>query len=130
MATPPDADSDTSIPDARSIAAQVTGVLLPPVATLAGMQVAYAVVDATCRTGRVSVPAVHVVRLVTLLVVLGSGYVAWREWQSAGVERPGDGGSRVTRARFTAWIGVFAAALFSLVVIAQWLPAFFLSPCQ
>ena len=130
MARPPDADTDTSIPDARHITAQLTGMLLPPLATLAGMQVAYGVVDATCRTGRHDVPAVHVVRLVTLLIVLGAGYVAWREWQSVGVAHPGDGGTRDTRTRFTAWIGVFSAALFSLVVIAQWLPAFFLSPCQ
>lgn len=125
-----DADTDTSIPDARSILAQVTGVLLPPVATLAGMQVAYAVVDATCRTGHREVPAVHIVRLATLLIVLGAGYLAWREWRSVGVEHPGDGGDRGTRTRFTAWIGVFSAGLFSLVVIAQWLPAFFLSACQ
>jgi len=65
MARPPDADTDTSIPDARHITAQLTGMLLPPLATLAGMQVAYGVVDATCRTGRHDVPAVHVVRLVT-----------------------------------------------------------------
>lgn len=130
MARPLDADTDTSIPDARSILAQVTGMLLPPLATLAGMQVAYAVVDATCRTGRHDVPAVHIVRLVTLLIVSGAGYVAWREWQSVGTEHPGDGGSRGTRTRLTGWIGVFSAGLFSLVVIAQWLPAFFLSPCQ
>ena len=130
MARTLDADSDTSIPDARRVVAQVTGILLPPLATLAGMQVAYAVVDATCRTGRHDVPAVHIVRLVTLLIVLGAGYLAWREWQSVGVEHPGDGGSRGTRTRFTAWIGVFSAGLFSLVVIAQWLPAFFLTPCQ
>ncbi len=130
MAASLDADRDTSIPDARHILAQATGFLLPPIATLAGMQVAYAVVDATCRTGRQDVPAVHIVRFVTLLIVLGAGYVAWREWRSVGIEHPGDGGSRATRTRFTAWVGVFASALFSLVVIAQWLPAFFLSPCQ
>lgn len=130
MAASLDADRDTSIPDARHILAQATGFLLPPIATLAGMQIAYAVVDATCRTGRQDVPAVHVVRFVTLLVVLGAGFVAWREWRSVGVEHPGDGGSRATRVRFTAWVGVFSAGLFSLVVIAQWLPAFFLSPCQ
>ena len=130
MSTSLGADTDTSIPDARSILSQVTGMLLPPVATLAGMQVGYAVIDATCRTGRLDVPAVHVVRFVTLLVILGAGYVAWREWQSVGVEHPGDGGNRGTRTRLTAWIGVFSAGLFSLVVIAQWLPAFFLSPCQ
>jgi hypothetical protein len=125
-----DADRDTSIPDAPSILAQAAGFLVPPIATLAGMQVAYAVVDATCRTGRHDVPAVHIVRLVTLLIVLGSGYVAWREWRSVGVEHPGDGGTRAARTRFTAWVGVSSSALFSLVVIAQWLPAVFRSVCQ
>ncbi len=127
---PLDADSDTSIPDARHIAAQMTGVLVPPIATLAGMQVAYGIVDTACRHGSQDLTGVHIVRLVTLLVVLGAGVVAWREWRSVGVEHPGDGGSVAARTRFTAWVGVFASAVFSLVVIAQWLATLILAPCQ
>lgn len=121
-------DSDTGIPGARHIVAQVTGVLVPPLATLAGMEVSYGLVGPACASG--DTLALHLTRLVTLLLVLGAGLVAWREWRAVGVEHPGDGGSPGTRARFLSWVGVFAAGLFTLVVIAQWLAAFFLSPCQ
>lgn len=121
-------DSNTGIPDARHIVAQVAGVLVPPLATLAGMEVSYGLVGPSCTSGNTL--ALHLTRLVTLLVVLGAGLVAWREWRAVGVEHPGDGGGPGTRARFLSWVGVFAAGLFSLVVIAQWLAGFFLSPCQ
>ena len=126
----PDADASTALPDARSVLAQLAGALAPPVAALAGQQAGYAVIDITCRTGSHDLALLHVVRAATLLVVLSAGFVAWRQWQAVGVEHPGDGGSRRTRTRLLAWVGVGASALFSLVVIAQWLPAFFLSPCQ
>ena len=121
-------DRDTSIPEARHITAQVAGVLVPPLATLAGMEASYALVGPACTSGNTL--ALHVTRLVTLLIVVGAGLVAWREWRVVGVEHPGDGGSPGTRARFLSWVGVFAAGLFSLVVVAQWLAGFFLSPCQ
>ena len=108
----------TGIPDARHVVAQVAGVLVPPLATLAGMEVSYGLVGPACTSGNTL--ALHLTRLVTLLVVLGAGLIAWREWR----------GSPGTRARFLSWVGVFAAGLFSLVVIAQWLAGLFLSPCQ
>ena len=121
-------DTDTAIPDARHIGSQVAGVLVPPLATLAGMEVSYGLVGPACSSG--DLLALHLTRLVTLLVVLGAGLLAWREWQAVGIEHPGDGGSPGTRSRFLSWVGVFAAGLFTLVVIAQWIAAFFLSPCQ
>lgn len=121
-------DCDTSIPDARRIAAQVTGVVVPPLAALAGMEVSYGLVGPACASG--GTLALHLTRIVTLLVVLGAGSVAWRQWRRVGIERPGDGGSPGTRTRFLSWVGVFASGLFTLVVVAQWLAAFFLSPCQ
>lgn len=121
-------DTSTAIPDARHILAQLTGVLVPPLATLAGMELSYGLVGPACESGGSA--ALHLTRLVTLLVVLGAGVIAWREWRAVGVTHPGDGGSPATRSRFLSWVGVFAAGLFALVVIAQWLAAFFLSPCQ
>lgn len=124
------ADTRTRIPDARHIMAQALAVLVPPLATLAGMQAGYAVVDVFCRNGHNPGGAVHAVRAVTLAVILGAGVLAWREWDLVGMHLPGNGGDQAARARLLSWIGVFSAALFSLVVIAQWLPAFFLDFCQ
>jgi hypothetical protein len=124
------ADTRTSIPDARHIMAQALAVLGPPLATLAGMQAGYAVVDVFCRNGHNPGAALHAVRAVTLAVILGAGVLAWREWDQVGMHLPGNGGDQTARVRLLSWIGVFSAALFSFVVIAQWLPAFFLDFCQ
>lgn len=123
------ADTSTSIPDARRIVAQSLGVLLPPLATLAGMQAGYAVVDQLCRSGTNPGWALHIVRAVTLLVVLGAGVLAWREWSSVGVREPGNAGDRTARVRLLSWLGVFSSGLFGFVVLAQWLPVFFLDMC-
>ena len=121
-------DTGTAISDAGHIAGQVAGVLVPPLATLAGMEASYALVGPACSSGHAL--ALHLTRLVTLLIVVGAGLLAWREWRAVGIEHPGDGGSPGTRGRFLSWVGVLAAGLFTLVVIAQWIAAFFLSPCQ
>jgi hypothetical protein len=121
-------DCDTGIPDARRIVAQVAGVVVPPLAVLAGMEVSYGLVGPACASG--GSVALHLTRIVTLLIVLGAGGLAWREWRRVGVERPGDGGSVGARTRFLSWVGVFASVLFALVVVAQWLAAFILTPCQ
>ncbi|HET7601750.1 MAG TPA: hypothetical protein VFK36_01950 [Gemmatimonadales bacterium] len=123
------ADTSTSIPDARHIVAQSLGVLLPPVAMLAGMQAGYAVVDKLCRSGTNPGSSLHVVRVVTLLVVLGAGVMAWRQLHSVGVHEPGNAGDRTSRVRLLGWLGIASAVLFAVVVIAQWLPVFFLDMC-
>ncbi|HET8633416.1 MAG TPA: hypothetical protein VFL88_04660, partial [Gemmatimonadales bacterium] len=73
--------------------------------------------------------ALHIVRAVTLLVVLGAGVMAWRQWSSAGVQEPGNAGDSGARVRLLGWLGVFSSALFGIVVMAQWLPVFFLDMC-
>jgi hypothetical protein len=123
------ADTSTRIPDARHILAQSLGVLVPPLATLAGMQAGYAVVDKLCRSGVNPGASLHIVRAVTLLVVLGLGAMAWGQLRSVGVYEPGNAGDRTSRVRLLGWLGIASAALFSVVVIAQWLPVFFLDMC-
>jgi cytochrome c biogenesis factor len=121
-------DTDTAIPDRRRILGQATGVLLAPIAMLAGMEASFALTPAACESGRTA--AIHIVHGITLLLTLVGGAIALHEWRLAGVHEPGDGGSPLTRARFLGLVGVSLAAIFALVVLAQWLPSFFLLPCQ
>jgi hypothetical protein len=121
-------DTRTEVPDAREIRALWTGLLLPPVAFLANVEFAYAVVPAACSAG--TVVLVHLVHLLCLLLALVGGLVAWRSWRSAGAEWPGEQGGPLARSRFMAGSGVLGSALFALVIVAQWIPSFVLSPCQ
>jgi hypothetical protein len=121
-------DQRTEIPDAGIIRALWIGLLVPPVAFLLNLELAYALVPAACssKTGLI----VHLVHLACLLLDLSGGFVAWRVWRSAGAEWPGDAGGKSARSRFMAGSGVIGSALFALVIIAQWIPSFVLSPCQ
>jgi hypothetical protein len=121
-------DRDTSIPDARHLLALWAGVLLAPAAWLLNLQVGYALVPRQCASNN-TLPG-HLVHAVCLLLALSGALVAWRAWQEAGRDWPGDQGGPEGRTRFMAAVGVLTSLLFALVIVAQWLPAFFLSSCQ
>jgi hypothetical protein len=103
------------------------GLLGGPVAWLLGLQADYSLVRLACAKG--TMLPLHLVSLATLLIALGAAAVAWRDWQRAGPEWPGEGGGVLDRSRFMAAIGLGAGALFSLVILAQWLAKLFLDPC-
>jgi hypothetical protein len=122
-------DPTTSIPDARRIAALWTGLLLAPLAFLVNLEVGYLLVRRSC-LGNDRLP-VHVVQIVCLLLALAGGVVAWRVWRAEGAQWPGgEAGGPAGRTRFLAGLGLLLSAQFALVILAQWIPSFMLSPCQ
>jgi hypothetical protein len=121
-------DQRTEVPDARTLKALWFGLLAPPAAFLLNLEIAYALVPTACASGTELM--LHLVHLGCLLLALAGGLVAWRTWQAAGAEWPGEGGDRVARTRFMAGSGVLGTGLFALVILAQWIPSFVLSPCQ
>jgi hypothetical protein len=121
-------DTDTSIPDARHLLALWTGLLLAPLAWLLNLSAAYALVPRACVTGNHLLG--HLVHLVCLLLALGGALVAWRLWQAIGARWPQDEGGSAARSRFMAATGVLTSLLFALVVVAQWIAGFMISPCQ
>jgi len=102
--------------------------LVPPLAVLLDLEVTYSLVDYTCRTGDTLTG--HLVHGGFLLLTLVMGALAWRSWSAAGGVADTAGGDLAARSRFMALVGLMVSALSGLTVAAQWLPAFFLHPCQ
>jgi hypothetical protein len=121
-------DNYTGIPDSKRIAALWVGLLIPPLAFLANLEVSYALVPTACKVGNQSM--IHLVHLVFLLLALGAGLIAWNSWNTYGTEWSGTEGGPIARSRFMAGSGLMSSAMFVLVILAQWLPGFALSPCQ
>jgi hypothetical protein len=72
----------------------------------------------------------HATSAVTLVLVVLATVVALSRWRAAGGSEPTDGPDRAARTRFFASVGVMLGALSALIVIAQWIPQLFHSPCQ
>jgi hypothetical protein len=121
-------DPRTEVPDGTEIRDLWAGLLLPPLAFLINLEVAYALVPVACSSQN-ALP-VHLVHLTCLILTLLGGIIAWRSWQRIGATWPGEEGGAVARSRFMAGTGVLSSVLFALVIVAQWIPSFLLNPCQ
>src|SRR4051812_35746453 len=113
-------DSSTRVAERREIRALWTGLLLPPVAFMANLELAYALVPSAC-SARNDLP-VHLVHLACLLLALGGTLLSWRRWSAMGRRWPGEDGGFPASARFLAASGVLGGGYFVLVILAQWLP--------
>lgn len=102
--------------------------LLPPLAALGDLQVAYMLVAPSCEAGT-NLP-LHLVHAVMLALALGGGLCGWVAWRRVGIDRPHSDAGRASRSRFFALVGMLSTLLFVLVIVAQWLADFALSPCQ
>jgi hypothetical protein len=101
----------------------VVGALLAaPLSFLVSESIRYAIVPLACAHGR-GYAALHLGTLLALSVAalgaLGAGRRLKREAD------PPESGHR-----FLAWLAVLSCALFGLSIIAQWLPAMIVGPCQ
>jgi hypothetical protein len=107
------------------------GVLCGPVAAIANEQIEYARVAWSCgRFDPVSRILLHVVPIALVLLCAVAGLVAWRarpESINASDERDDDV-DESWRA-FMVMVGLGLSALGIIVIIAQWIPVFYLNPC-
>jgi hypothetical protein len=114
----------------RDDVAQIVGVVGGPLALLMGLQAKYTLVEMWACKSAAGPIVVHLVALLTLLLALGAALLAHRQWRGAGREPPGDPGGREGRRRTLAAVGLGSSLLSALVIFAQWLPQFFISPCS
>ncbi|HEV2912333.1 MAG TPA: hypothetical protein VGX92_03355 [Pyrinomonadaceae bacterium] len=104
------------------------GFLTAPLAFLLHLEVNYALVPQLCQSRHKIV--LHLVTLAFLLIAVGGGFIAWRNWQASGRKWPGEDGSVTERSRFMAVVGCLMSAFFILSLIAQWIPEFIFDPCH
>ena len=104
------------------------GILAGPLTWAFDEGVSYALVPHACSTGHHYV--LHIITVISFLIVI-SGLLAAR---SAHLRIPAeaslDGGGTFDRSRFMAVLGIAASSAFILVIIAQAIPRFILSPCD
>jgi hypothetical protein len=92
------------------------------------LEITYNVIPWACvRGGEIWV---HVVDVLALLLSLVGTIVAWRVWQRTVREAPGEAGGSVPRTSFLGACGLGFSAIVTLVLFAQWVASFFISPCQ
>jgi len=121
-------DANTHIPDARHIWGLWIGLLLPPIAVLADLEISYALVPTACSSR--SALLIHVVHGAGLLLVLAGGFTAWRHWRTLGGRWPETEGGPLARSRFLAGAGVLISGLCVLVILGFWSAVLLLDPCQ
>lgn len=103
------------------------GVLLAPIAWVLHQQSCYLLVYWACESRQMFV--FHLITLVLLLLAGGGTYLAWRCWHGSGPEWADEGGSVADRSRFMALSGLLMSGLFTLVILAQWIPTLMVDPC-
>ena len=103
-------------------------LLLAPSLALTALGINYALVTPVCEW-QVDARWLHAVFAVSLLLSLLFAVLAWRNRHHLRAAHAASQRSQ-QRERFLALVGVLVAALSALVVAAQWLPLWVLSPCS
>lgn len=104
-----------------------SGWVIGPGAWALHLMGSYLLVARACEAD--AVWTLHGTTLVTLLLSLAGAAVAWRQWGRAGRRWPGSGDGEAGRIRFMAVMGLLISALSALLIVAEGIPNFFLSPC-
>ena len=105
-----------------------TGVLAGPVVWLFSFQANFTLAPWACEFN--TKVALFLVTIAALLLVAGSGLLAWREWSALGRVSPDDTAGAMGRSRIMALGGVLLSAMFFLVIVAQAIPELILEACE
>ena len=110
------------------LAAQLIALLLAPFIFLARLETAYVLVPWACNHG--GEIWIHVVSWVAIAVALVGAVVGWRLAHAEDGDDDRAGHPPMSRVRFVGIMGSAIAALTVLLLVAQWVPALYLTPCQ
>ena len=111
----------------RAQTAQVIGLLIGPLAFGADLLLSYILVQHACSTGHFYV--MHAISVVCFLIVLAGAWMSWQQYQYAS-QGSDDGGSPLDRTHFLGLLGTASSLFFAVVIIANAVPRFLLSPCD
>ena len=103
------------------------GMLLPAIAWSVSLEVIYLSSEYGCASSNFTFN--HVAVVIAFAASLLGGVVAWREWTASGSGYDEDGGDQNSRRRFMALLGILGSALFSIAILAQWMPTLMGVPC-
>jgi hypothetical protein len=103
------------------------GMLAGPAAWLMHLQISFVLALWYC--ARQQSWPIHVITLVLLALTCAAGVVSLLHWRRS-PKREEYLESRPDRPRFMAVLGLMSSALFFLVILAEWIPAFVIDPCQ
>jgi protein-S-isoprenylcysteine O-methyltransferase Ste14 len=109
-------------------ARQVGALIGGPLAVLLSQQAKYLLVIPACPSGRLA--PLHMAAVLGLLLTLACGLLALYEWRRSGGGWPDHGGGRAGRSRFMGVLAMLMAGCSALVIFAQWIPDWIVSPCQ
>lgn len=110
-----------------AMSAQVMGLLIGPLAFGADLLLSYMLVHHACSTGHGYV--LHAISVVCLLIVLAAAWMSWNQYEAA-KEGNDSGGSPLDRAHFLGLLGFASSVFFAVVIIANAVPRWILSPCD
>jgi hypothetical protein len=122
--TNPRADRPAS---GRGRGALVAGLVAAPIAWSLQLQVSYVVATFSCGRGLASI---HAVSMLALAVAATSTVLSWRGYAPLRAARPEDLDGDLRGTRFLSLLGVFAGGLFMVAIVALWIPALVLDPCD
>lgn len=109
-------------------AMQFAGLLLAPATFFAHLQGGYVLVPRACRYH--ADVWIHVLGIASVALAALGTFIAWRVWSDTGRDRTTETGGPLPRARFLGVSGLGVSALITLILLAQWIAAFWISPCQ
>lgn len=118
---------NTQAKAATAPAPQIVGVIIGPLAFGADLLVSYALVQHACSTGHHYV--LHLVSVICLLIALSGAWLSLRQYQAVRSAND-EGGSPFDRAHFVALLGMASSLWFAVVIIANAVPRYILSPCD
>jgi hypothetical protein len=113
--------------DPKMTAMLFYSIAVGPVAWAADEQLGYSLVYHACSTGHHYL--LHVVGIVCLLLGISGAVVGWMCFGRAASADP-QGGGTADRAKFMAILGIAASVGSVVLMIAQSIPRFMLTPCE
>jgi hypothetical protein len=102
--------------------------LVPPLTFGVDLLLSYALVQHACSTGHFYV--LHLVTVIALFITASAALLAWREYLRVPSEANDEGGSPLDRAHFMSLFGMIWSAGFVIVILANAVPRFMISPCD